>query len=245
MGRPLVADKESDSHIYQPLVKDIVDMGEDEYSKLVLPYVVTTDSIFNGVENEEELINKYDLFDLFFVNVEEGKTILDSIFSGENSLKVLIDSMRYFLKSDDIRVLHKRQKIVVNDSYLIDKNEFSKLRRLIQAVTGRNDIEVEKPPKNMSKRQKDIWIKLQKGRKRSAEKNSIYMQDIVNYVSFGGSSYISTEQIDNMTYYYLQNAYKSIVGMDSYNMGMAYKLSPKFDIKDDIKHWTQTLKIGK
>jgi hypothetical protein len=97
----------------------------------------------------------------------------------------------------------------------------------------------------MNKRQKDIWFKLQKGRKRSAERNAIYLQDMVNFISFGGNSYISTEQIDNMTYYYLQNAYKSVVGMDAFNLGMGYKLSQKFDVKDDIKHWTETIKIGK
>jgi hypothetical protein len=33
--------------------------------------------------------------------------------------------------------------------------------------------------------------------------------------------------------------------MDAYNIGMGYKLSQKYDVKDDIKHWTETLKIGK
>lgn len=245
MGRPIVLDKDKDIVIRQPSMEHIVDIGEDAFNEMVLPYILTVDSVFNGIENEEELSSKFHIFDLFFTEVEGGNTILDNIFDGRNSLEVLQESMEYFFDTDDIRVLHQRKKIIVKNSYLIDNNEFDRIRKIIQSIVGRKEIEVEKAPKNMTKRQKDIWKKLQKGRRRTAEKNAIYYQDIINYVMYGGKSYIPSREIDRMTYYQLQNAYKSIIGVDAFSIGMGYKLSQKFDVKEDVKHWTDSLKIGK
>lgn len=245
MGRPIVISQEHDIKVHQPKINIIVDYGESEFGDMALPFIITTESVFNGLENEEELISKYHIFELFFVKIDEEKNLLDSVFGGRSSLEVLKNSLEFFLQTDNIRILENRMKVLINDSYIMGNEEFDTIRKAIQAVTNRKDVEVEKPPKNMTKRQKDIWLKLQKGRKRTAERNAIYLQDIINFVSFGGSSYISTEQIDNMTYYYLHNAYKSIVGIDTYNISMQYKLSQKYDVKDEIKHWTETLKIGK
>jgi hypothetical protein len=243
MGRPILVNKEHDIYVHQPLIKDVVDIGESGQNDFVLPYIMTAESVFNGVENEEELIEKFHFFDLFFIELENGGTLLDNVF-GRDARELLIDSLRYFLKVSEVRVLVKRKKLIA-DGYLIDSKEFDKIRKIVQEVVGREDIEVEKPPKNMTQRQKDIWIKLQKGRRRTADRNAVYLQDIINFVSFGGNSYIPVEQIDRMTYFYLQNAYKSIVGMDAYNMGMQYKLSQKYDVKEDVKHWTESLKVGK
>lgn len=246
MGRPIPVSKEHGIYVRQPLVKEVVDVGEDEFQQLLLPFILTTDAIFNGAENEEELIEKFHVFDLFFMKTESGKTILDSsVFNGENALEVLRNSLSYFLQSDEIRILENRQKIIINNSYLIDKDEFDKLRKIIQSILGRGDIEFEKPPKDMTKRQKDIWFKLQKGRRRKAEREAIYLQDLINFTSFGGTSYIPFKEIDEMTYFQLHNAYKSIMGVDSYRTGIQYKLSQKFEVKDDIKHWAETIKIGK
>jgi hypothetical protein len=244
MGRPITLDKDNDVKIHQPLISEIVDFGEDDFNTYTMPFVITTNSVFNGIENEEEFIQQYHIFDLFFIKLENGGTLLDNIF-GRNALEVLRESLEYFIRADEIRILEKRQKIVVNNSYMIDKNEFDILRKVIQDVTGRKDVEVEKPPKNMTKRQADIWRKLQKGRKRTAEKNAIYLQDMISYTSLGGKSYISLDQIDRMTLFQFHNTYKSIMGKDAFDIGMGYKLSQKFEVKDEIKHWTETLKIGK
>lgn len=246
MGRDIVIDKESGTKIYQPLVRDVVDMGEDEFQTLIMPFILTTDAIFNGAENEDELNEKYDVFDLFFLKGENGKTLLDdAIFNGKSATESLVESIKYLTHADDIRILEMRQKLVVNDSYLIDKNEFNKIRKIVQDVLGRGDIQVEKPPKHMGKRQKDIWFKLQRGRRRKAEKEAVYLQDLINYTSFGGTSYIPFKDIDMMTYFQLHNAYKSIVGVDAYRTGLQYKVSQKYEIKEDIKHWSESIKIGK
>lgn len=246
MGRDIKLNEEHDIKVYQPLIEDVVDIGEDEFQQVIMPFILTTEAVFNGAENEDELNELYDMFDLFFLKGENGKTLLDdAVFDGKSATDVLADSVKYFTRADDVRILEMRQKIVVNNNYLIDKEEFTRIRKVIQAVLGRSDIEVEKPPKDMSERQKQIWFKLQKGRRRRAEKEAVYLQDLINYTSFGGTSYISLKEIDKMTYFQLHNAYKSIVGVDAYRTGLQYKVSQKYEIKDEIKHWSESIKIGK
>ncbi|MCC3687370.1 AMP-binding protein [Bacillus cereus] len=245
MGRQIAISKEHGIFAHQPRVNEIVDMGEDEFNNLILPFTITTETVFNGMEGEEELAERFHIFDLFFMELEEGKTVLDAVFGWKKSTDVLSDSLRYFLKVDDINILENRKKIIVNNAYIIDNDEFDKIKQIIQSIVNREDIKVEKAPKNMTPRQKEIWKKLQKGRKRTAEKSALYLQDIVNYTAFGGTTFIPLEQIDKMTYYQLYNAYSSVIGKDSFNISMGYKLSEKFDMKDTIKHWTESMKIGK
>ncbi|MFJ8247293.1 AMP-binding protein [Peribacillus asahii] len=245
MGRSILLDKEHDIRVRQPMINEVVDMGEDGFNELVMPFILTSDSVFNGVENEEAMVSRFDIYDLFFTQIKENVFVLDSVFGGKSALGVLKDSLSYFLQTDNIEFLIHRKKIVINDNYLLDKEGFMNLRKLIQGVCSRGDIQVEKPPKNMKKRQREIWMKLQKGRRRRAEKEAIYLQDMINFTSFGGATYIPLDSIDRMTYYQLSNAYKSIMGIDSFRIGMGYKLSQNFEVKDDIKHWTEALKIGK
>lgn len=244
MGKPLLINKEHDIYVHPPMMCDIVDMGEDEYSRLYLPFVLTKDSIFGNVENGDEISGKFNLLQMFFTKIDEKSYLLDGIFDND-VLKSLEKSLSFFLKTDKIKMLERQQKIVVNDFFLIDDKEFENIRKAIQGVTAKKDLSVEKPPKNMTSRQKDVWRKLQKGRRRKANREAIHLQDIVNYVSFGGKSFISTSEIAKMSYYELDNAYKSIIGVDSYERNFKYQLSPKFDIKDKVDHWTDLLKIGK
>lgn len=244
MGKPILIDKENNICVHHATIDEIVDMGEDEFNNLVAPFTLTSDALFAQLENGEELAEQHHIYDLFFERTEGGSYLLDHVF-GANTLEYLEKCLRFFLRADSVKALQMRRKFVVNDAFVIDKDSYLKIRSAIQAVTLRKDVEVERPPKNMSKRQRDIWNKLQKGRRRKAEKDAIYLQDIINYIAFGSSSFIPFREIEKMTYYQTQNAYKSILSVDSYKIGMSYKLSQKFDVKDEIKHWTETIKIGK
>lgn len=243
---PIEVDRDKSIYVYQPTVKEIVETGEEEFGEMTLPFLITMDSLFGLMKDVEELYEKYDVLDFFFlVADEDGNTVIDKMYAQGKSIDILVKSLKYFLRVDDIKILNNRRKLIINDSYLIDSKEFGKIRKAIQAVTMREDIKIEKPPENMSDRQRDIWLKLQSGRKKKAEKSVVYVQDIINFVSYGGASYISIEEVLKMTYFELQNAYKSILNMDAYKQKMAFKLSDKFDYKDKFDHWTSDLKIGK
>ena len=245
MGRKIPFDKEHNLYVRQPLISEVVDMGETEFGELVMPFILTTESVFMGMKNEEELVKQFDIFDLFFTQIEENVYMLDNVFGGKSALEVLKNSLSFFLDTDDIQFLVNRKKAVINGSFLLDEKGFAVLRKLVQGVSNRSDIEIERPPANMTERQKGIWEKLQKGRRRRAEKDAIYLQDLIAYTSFGGTSYIAFDQIDRMTYYQFQNTYKGVMSIDAFQIGMGYKLSEKFDVKDDVKHWTDSIRIGK
>lgn len=247
-GKPIEIDSEYGTKVYQPTVDEIVNLGEIQFNELILPIIITTNAVFNGLENEDELIEKYKIFDVFFIQSEQGKSILDdSLFNGKKAMDVLVDSISFFTHVDkkNIQVFsHLRNTISIN-GFIVDRDNFHLLRNAIQSTLSRGDIEIEKPPKDMGKRQRDIWEKLQAGRRRKAEKDALYIQDIMNFVQFGGDSYIPLREILIMTYYQLLNAYKSILGKEAFVVGTMYKISPNFEVKEEVKHWTGSLKIGK
>jgi len=245
MGRKIPFKSEEGLFVHQPLISEVVEMGEESFNDLVYPFVLTSEAVFNGQDNDGELSAKYPIYQLYFATMGEDEYILDGVFGGKSALDSLKESISYFLNVDakDIQFLTQRKKIVIGE-YVIDEQDFVALRKIIQLVVSREDISVEKVPKNMSERQRDIWEKLQRGRRNTARRDALYLQDMINVVSFGGSTYIPLDQIEKMTYYQLRNAYKSVMSMDAYKLGMDYKLSPKYEVKDDVEHWTKSLRIG-
>lgn len=230
-----------DVSIKQPTVNEIVEMGEDVFGKLTLPYTINLDLILDDTINKADL----SIFDLFFEHIEGEGYVLDNVLGGD-SIEMLVESLSFFtdVDKDNIQVLPKRRKIIISGSYMVDKLSFEEVRKAVQAVTVRKDIEVEKPPQKMTDRQKDIWEKLQVGRRRQALREAIKLEDMANFISFGGNSYVPIESLLKMTYYQFHNAYSAVLSIDSYNIGMSYKLSQKYDVKDEVKHWTKSLKIN-
>ena len=245
MGREMSFKSEYGLYVRQPRVSEVVDIGEDAFNDLIYPFILTSEAVFNGQDNSDELSAKYSIYQLYFATMGEGEFILDGIFGGKSALDALKDSISYFLnvESKDIQFLTQRKKIVIGEC-VIDEQDFIALRKIIQLVVSREDIAFEKVPKNMTERQRDIWEKLQRGRRNTARRDALYLQDMINVVSFGGSTYIPLDSIERMTFYQLRNAYKSVMSMDAYKMGMDYKLSPKYEVKDDVEHWTKSLRIG-
>jgi hypothetical protein len=43
----------------------------------------------------------------------------------------------------------------------------------------------------------------------------------------------------DLTYAQLINSYKCIMQIDNYQVMMDYKTSGQFDMKDEVKHWSQ------
>lgn len=245
MGKPIPFKSEYGLHVRQPLISEVVDMGEESFNDLIYPFVLTSEAVFNGQDNDDELSAKYPIFQLYFTTMGEGEFMLDGVFSGKSALDALKDSISYFLnvETSDIQFLIQRRKIVIGEC-VIDEQDFIALRKIVQLVVSREDIAFDKVPKKMTARQRDIWEKLQRGRRNTARRDAIYLQDMINVVSFGGSTYIPLDAIERMTYFQLRNAYKNVMAMDAYKLGMSYKLSQKYEVKDEVEHWTKSLRIG-
>lgn len=183
-------------------------------------------------------------FELYFKKSSEDKFILDALFDGTSALDKLKTSISYFTGEEDVQVLHNMKQIVVAQNAIIDNSNFEELRNIVKTMCFKEDIVVEHPPRNMSDRQRDIWEKLQKGRSRGSSSDETYLQDLINYVQMG-DGYIPLKEIRGMTMFEFRSICNMIIEKDSYRTALQYKTSFKFDMKDDISHWTTKAKIGK
>ena len=176
-----------------------------EYAKEVLNIDTTEDNIFNDVilKNEDLLKNVCLILTAF---CKCGKTTL------LNNVLCLYDE-----KNE-------------NKIFEITNDNFNDISEILLKLNGKNKIVIEKPPKNMSARQKDVWEKLQAGRKRDAEKNRLHIYDMINICEFGGNYHIPISEIETWTLWKLTICYNSITGIkeydDSLKIGIAnYDLS--------------------
>lgn len=240
LGKPV---KVGQLTIRQPTIDEISEVGEDKYKSICLPFILNKESLFpdsEHVEGIKELTN----LDLFFLEVKEGVFLLDELL-GTSSLDSLKESLKFFIVCEEISFLPNIKKIVIDNEYSLDSKDFENVRKAIQCITTKEEIEIETPPKKMSDRQLGIWKKLQEGRRRKSLKDAIFTQDIINVVCLGGPSFIPIKEILGLTSFQLMTFYKDILGKDSFEIGMGYKLSQKYEVKDDVNHWSNTFKIGK
>lgn len=234
--------------IRQTTMDEIALMDEGLFDSYLAPFVLTIDALFENEEEADKIRSQFTMFQLFFHKVDESKYLLDSVFGGRNSLEFLSEVIAFFLDIDvsNITILHNRKKFAISDGereLVVDDEMYNKLRKMIQFMTSREDVEIERPPKNMTDRQKDIWTKLQAGRKRREQREALSIADMVNIVALGGRSYISFGDIGKMTYYQFRRAYTSVIARDNFDLSMGYKLSQKFDVKDEVRHWAKDFKV--
>ena len=74
-----------------------------------------------------------------------------------------------------------------------------------------------------------------KHREKVGKKNEVNFIDIINIIIH--SSKFKYEDVLNFTVYQIKNTFETISSKDSYETMMQYKLSQKFDIKEDVKSW--------
>ena len=84
--------------IYSPIIEDILQMGQREFYKLIYPFIIDIDDL----ELIEELkdINKFDL-----------------IVSSRETVYALINSLKYFYKTDDITCANNIVMINIPDEH--------------------------------------------------------------------------------------------------------------------------------
>jgi hypothetical protein len=243
LGNPIPLDKENGIFVYQPKIGEISAIGEDAFQKMTIPFQINLDTLF---EDEEDIANN-DVFSLFFLKFKSGEYALSKFLGVKDTVSLLIDCIMFFthVEKEDIMILPQRRKIAIKEKYVIDKDSFEDFRSIVKKITKREDIKANRPPKNLKKRQRDIWEKLTKGRQRKALKDAIFLPDLINVVSFGGRYHIPISEIREMTFFQLSNAYGAVMAMDSYATNMGYKLSPNFKVEEKIDHWQNLLRIGK
>lgn len=220
--------------IHQPTIEEILSAGLTE-KQIVQPFLLHLDLIIK--EQDEELKKVLMNFDLFFITQSE---LIGSLMK---SLVFLYRTENVVLSND--KTLEDK-KIIVDDNIIINRYNFDSLADIVLGMfcTQRPSVEEEEKVNLPSEKHKKIWEKMQKRKKKKALKNQMELCDIINIVSHA-NGFIAYREVIKLTYYQLITSYKTMMHMESYKEFTQFKLSPKFDIQSDVKHWMNLSKISK
>ena len=177
-------------------------IGLDIFDSLLIPFLITKDCL----KMSDEELEQIDLFN-------------DIIIKDQGMLSSVAIALQLFCKCEDIYKRDNELLLKFNDKepFVINNGNFEDICQIIMKMNGKEKIKVEKPPKNMSERQRDVWEKLQAGRKRENEKNTVHIYDMLNVCEFGGNYHIPIEEIENWTLWKIMNCYKARVNMKTYD----------------------------
>jgi hypothetical protein len=213
--------------INQPTIKDILSCGTDEFERMLFPFCVTVDGIDLGVEITEEEKSKIYSFDI--------------LTSSPELFYALCTSLKFFTGLEP----NVNEKGVIFDGFdgVLNRYNFDEFAELILKICAKDRPEKEKIPEFQNDRQRDIWEKLQAGRKRAAQRNVLELEDIINICQYGGSYYISKDELLNFTMWELINCYKSKLHVDTYKDNFsAFLQSGSGELIKN--HWSDQLKIN-
>jgi len=211
--------------IKSPSISEVIRYGTEEYNRLLLPYIVSLDSL--GVECTDE--------------AKEGIKNFDIVCSNENMKNLLLESLKYFCETESIVEVGEGFKI--NDKLVLNRDNFDEFGGIILEINSRQKPKVEKPPVFKNDRQKDIWMKIQEGRKRGEKASELKLEDIINFCEFGGRYHIPTTEIKTWTMWKLMNCYKSIVNMSKYSDNFSVCLANGDISPIEGQHWTDLLRV--
>lgn len=211
--------------IYQITLDEILEYGMEEYNMLLLPFLLDIDDLNIP---EDILAQNISIFDILTLHNE--------------NLSMLLDSISFFCKTDKIGFDEQKQIFYIGDGY-IDKNNFEDFSKIILETNSKQKTQKEKPPKNMTARQKDIWDKLQEGRRRAMKKSQVDLFDLINVCQFGGDYYIPIDDISQWTLWNISRCYKTILGKSSFR-----ELFDIYCVTGEEKliknhHWTDLIKV--
>ena len=205
-------------------------IGLPKFNTLFIPFVLTKECF----DNKDITIDSFNLFE-------------DIILKDENLLISFVSIITLFCKCSDIKLSNNNSLLLFfnnKESFVIDKNNFEDISEIIRKICGKEKIEIEVPPKNMTPRQKDVWEKLQIGRKKENKKNEVHIYDMLNICEYGGNYRIPQKDLDNMTLWNIKNCYKSIVDIKTYNDSLKICLvSGEGKNISGNNHWHQKLLI--
>jgi hypothetical protein len=211
--------------IYQKSLNEMLDCGIDKYNMLILPFLLDIDDF--------EFENK---------NLIQNMNIFDILILDKNTFTMLLNSISFFCETNKIDFDEQKGVLYIGDGY-IDRNNFDEFADIILKINAKQKVQKEKPPENMTPKERDIWNKLQAGRQRKLEKSQIDLSDLINICQFGGDYYISNDIIFSWTMFNLTRCYKSIIGKSNFK-----ELFDIYCVTGEEKliknqHWTDLIKL--
>lgn len=213
--------------IYQTSLKDMLKYDIDKYNMLLLPFLLDIDD-----------------FDIPSEILAQGINVFDILTYDERTFKMLLDSISFFCKADKISFDEEKRVFYINEGF-VDRNNFEDFSNIILAINSKKKIKREKPPKNMTTKQQEVWKKLQEGRQRAEKKAQIELYDLINTCQFGGDYYIPMHDILQWTLWNIARCYNTILGKSTFQESFEIYCVTGEDKLIQNRHWTDLIKLNK
>lgn len=213
--------------IYQPLIKDIVNIGEN-----------TLNSYINALSLTKELFMDNDN------NMDDDLSNFDIIFSitDEKFRNTIVKAIEFFTRQK-VYFFEEVGFISVGKQGRLHKDNYDDFINIVLIMFNRQRVKSNyEKTKNMSEKQKEIYYKITKYRRNNIEKNKLLLSDIINIVKHGGSSFMTKDQIKSMTYFEMIKCFETIISKNNYQEFLQYKTSPNFKVEKSVPHWTISIK---
>lgn len=220
--------------IKQPKIIDFIKNNID-IENFYFPFIMP-DILLNNLNNKEDIIKiKSEIgslnFLIFSCNESKRFDVLDSL---KESVSLL-----YGCRVDIVN-----GSICLDNGIIIDNSNFDVLCNIILEMMM---VERPKPEKAKTYKNKHLqatWDKLQKYRKKEAQKNETKILDIMNLLIHMNGNY-DYERVLNMTLYQILNSYIALLKKDNYSEFLSYKTSGQFKLEKEQKHWITDIKVKK
>lgn len=231
-------------------VKEIIKYGEDKIKELLLPFLyklldeTNEPLLFEMLLLDSEMYGKMIKFLKIFYKTEHVEMICDE----NKNLKLMVISNEI-----NNLILENPNKIenIQKDIVIIDKNNFQKISEVIctsfflfkpkSKNKEKNVFQVREENKSVLEEYLELEKQHEKEEQERIKKNEKNLHQIITIIA--SQCLWDYEKVLNMTYYQLWNSYISGFQKEQYKEYLQYKTSPKFEIKDNQKHWTEV--IGK
>lgn len=228
--------------IKQPKIKDFVE-NNLSMEQFYIPFIFS-DILINNSPNPDDVIkikNKIgDLTFLLFYMSEDNENAIELL---KNFKKVLF--MLY--GTDNMSFTNKT--ITISDSIIIDNNNFSILCDIILeflVIDKKQFVKKVKPKEEKSAILQRFEKLEQESLKKQKNKNKGFgILELCNIIIH--NSNFTYEQVYNMTIYQIKNSYEVLMEKESYMTQQLYRISPKFEFKDDkksFKHWSDKTRLN-
>lgn len=250
-GLPINLEKEKLGIIHQPRIRDFVLSGID-ISSFSHPFILSKDMIAERNEGVDDALSK--LGRLKFLMVYDELTEATRKLTGQSGIiDLLKQALKMLYKTDDITVISTISTIIVGGNVLINDDSFEILSTLIIEML-RIDIEEMRKKIEQERKEKeeetDPWLKLFKERekefneKTKKDKKDFSILDVVNIVVHGQEPF-DYDRVFNYTVYQLKNTYETLIKKENFNINLLHRISPNFQVTDDLKLWEEKTNIAK
>jgi len=216
-------DTDEFGRIFHLSIDFLKEYAEEYFDMVLLPFGLTLD--FFDISEEEK--RSFKVFDFFLLDPTYRKTLLKSL--------------RHFFRLEPVYDEH--EFCIYVGVKVINRMNFDDLSELILRMHKSKKLILEKPPAFENAQQKDVYMKIQEGRKRKNKESRITFSTMINVVMNYGNYYIPPDEVSRMTLFQLIARYEAITGTDYWEINFRQALAGVDSNKLDLTHWLKTARL--